>query len=303
MPTTNAKETLDEAQSAVMSFLRGAPMEDWFWALVTFVIGVLFVRALGFFIRAFATRVFAEKHAPIVLKIGRVLAYTFVTLMALRRAGFDISVLLGAAGILTVALGFASQTSASNIISGLFLVGERPFVVGDIVQVDRVVGIVESVDFVSVKLRTFDNLYARIPNEMLFKSTIVNHTHYAIRRIDIEFPLAPEVDIQRILDRMIERVRDIPTALDEPEINPMLTGFQPAGVQVRFCVWTTSDNFRDTRTLVCHALIQALRDEEMLLPGDRRQLLFGATSALQQSLHAPDGIAPSPFAPILGSRS
>jgi small-conductance mechanosensitive channel len=55
-----------------------------------------------------------------------------VVVSALHQLGVDLSILLGAAGILTVAIGFASQTSASNIISGLFLVAERPFVVGTI---------------------------------------------------------------------------------------------------------------------------------------------------------------------------
>ena len=59
---------------------------------------------------------------------------------ALHQLGFNLNVLLGAAGILTVALGFASQTSMSNLISGLFLIGEKPFQIGDIIKVDQTVG-------------------------------------------------------------------------------------------------------------------------------------------------------------------
>ena len=73
---------------------------------------------------------------------------------ALNQMGFNLSVLLGAAGIFSVALGFASQTSASNLISGLFLLGERPFSVGDIIRVGATSGEVLSIDLLSVKLRT-----------------------------------------------------------------------------------------------------------------------------------------------------
>ena len=56
----------------------------------------------------------------------------------MRELGFSLTVLLGAAGVLSVAIGFASQTSASNIISGLFLIAEKPFVIGDVITVGAV---------------------------------------------------------------------------------------------------------------------------------------------------------------------
>lgn len=67
--------------------------------------------------------------------------------------GFNPAALLGAAGILSVAIGFASQTSLSNIISGIFLYWEQPFTVGDIIKVGDTSGIVLSIDLMSVKMR------------------------------------------------------------------------------------------------------------------------------------------------------
>ena len=82
-----------------------------------------------------------------------------------------------AAGLLTVALGFAAQTSASNLISGLFLLGERPFVVGDVIRLaSGITGEVVGIDLLSVKIRTFDNLLVRVPNETLLKSELTNLT-------------------------------------------------------------------------------------------------------------------------------
>src|SRR5690554_1007647 len=284
MAKKRSESILENINESFVRFLEKSPFEDWIWALLTFIVGVFIVRLIDFIARIFIHRVVPEKHAPMLVKIIRYAAYTVVMIIALSRAGVDLSVLLGAAGILTVAIGFASQTSASNVISGLFLVGERPFVVGDIIRVDTIVGVVETIDFVSVKLRTFDNLYARIPNETIFKSTIVNHTHYPIRRIDFEFPLAPEADLERLRTRMLERVQRIPTVLDEPAIDMQLLGFLPAGVHVRFCAWTTRAQFRETRTLVCLELIHALKDEEILLPGTRQQVFFESDKALRDAL-------------------
>ena len=82
---------------------------------------------------------------------------------ALVELGFSLGVLVGTAGILTVAIGFASQTSMSNLISGLFLIGEQSFAVGDIIKIDQITGVVLSIDLLSTKLRTFDNTYVRLP--------------------------------------------------------------------------------------------------------------------------------------------
>ncbi|MCB1618545.1 MAG: mechanosensitive ion channel, partial [Pseudomonadales bacterium] len=91
--------------------------------------------------------------------LRRILYYGILLLFlmsALRELGFDLSVLVGAAGILTVAVGFASQTSASNLISGLFLIAERPFHPGEIIDVGGITGEVLAIDLLSIKLRTFD---------------------------------------------------------------------------------------------------------------------------------------------------
>ena len=81
----------------------------------------------------------------------------------------------GTAGIAGIAIGFASQTSVSNIISGIFLISERPFSVGDQIQVGTTKGIILSIDLLSVKLRTFENQLIRIPNESLIKSGVSQH--------------------------------------------------------------------------------------------------------------------------------
>lgn len=291
MARTSLGKAVDDIGDSFGRFVQKSPFEDWLWALLTLIVGILIVRLVGFLLRIAVHRFLPEQHVPMFVKVVRYGGYTTAVVVALNRAGVDLSVLLGAAGILTVAIGFASQTSASNVISGLFLVGERPFVVGDIIRVETIVGVVEAIDFVSVKLRTFDNLYARIPNEILFKSTIVNHTHYHIRRIDLEFPLPPEADLHTLRDALYETVSHIPTVLDEPSLDLQLIGFQSAGVQARFCAWTTREGFRETRTEVCLAVVRVLQEQNITLPGDRRQLLFGPLAQMPSP-----GAAPAPTA-------
>ena len=122
------------------------------------------------------------------LVIKRLVFYGVLTLFlvaALKQLGFELGVLLGAAGVLSVAIGFASQTSMSNIISGMFLLGERAVSVGDSIKVGNTTGEVISIDWLSIKLRTFDNLFVRLPNEAIIKSEMINMSRFKIRRFDL----------------------------------------------------------------------------------------------------------------------
>src|SRR5688572_20435659 len=115
-------------------------------ALVVLVLGYTLAKVTS----AGLARALARRATGQQVMLARRISYWVLlglTLVSsLHHLGFDLSVLVGAAGILTVAVGFASQTSASNLISGLFLIAERPFVVGDVITVGGRTGEVVSID-------------------------------------------------------------------------------------------------------------------------------------------------------------
>ncbi|MEE2787016.1 MAG: mechanosensitive ion channel family protein [Myxococcota bacterium] len=180
------------------------------------------------------------------LLIQRMLWYPLLILVvsnALSRLGFDTSVLLGAAGVLTVAAGFAAQTSAANIISGLFLLGERPFAVGDVIQFEHVTGTVVSIDLLSVKLCTFDNLLVRLPNEVVLKKKLTNLSHFKIRRVDVPIHLARTADFNRAIEILRRTAGDLPHCLDEPEPIIIYDSFSASGQRFKFCIWGQASEF------------------------------------------------------------
>ncbi len=185
-----------------------------------------------------------SKHQLILLR--RVVFYTILMIFivsALRELGFKLSVLLGAAGILSVAIGFASQTSASNIISGLFLLGERTFTVGDSIKIGSTTGEVLSIDLLSVKLRTFDNLYVRIPNEVVIKSEVTTLSKFPIRRLDLLIGVAYKEDIGTVQETLFEVADNNPLCLEEPSPLLIFQGFGESSIDLQFSVWAQRDNF------------------------------------------------------------
>jgi small-conductance mechanosensitive channel len=160
-----------------------------------------------------------------------------ILVTTLNEMGFNLNAVLGAAGVVGVAVGFASQTSLSNIISGIFLLSEKPFSVGDVINIGSVTGVVLSVDLLSVKLRTFDNKLVRIPNENLIKTELTNITHFPIRRLDITVGVAYKENIAQVMALLREIADKNPYCLDEPEPIVVFTGFGSSSLDILFGVW------------------------------------------------------------------
>jgi small-conductance mechanosensitive channel len=235
-------------------------------AFLVLGIGVLLARWAGAATRRVVGRRGTAQQALIA---RRTVFYAILGLTvagALRQLGVDLSVLLGAAGVLTVALGFASQTSASNLISGLFLIAERPFVVGDQIRVAGTIGEVVSIDLLSVKLRTLDNLSVRIPNETLLKTEITNFTRYPIRRVDLRVTVAFRQDLTRVRELFATIVDAEPLCFDEPRPQFTVRGFVDGGVDLQLSVWTQRDNVIEVGNLVQQAVQESFLREGVELP-------------------------------------
>jgi small-conductance mechanosensitive channel len=214
-----------------------------FRAALTLGIGLILARLLSGTVARILHARMATQEA---LLLKRLVSYVLIGLViatTLHQLGFHLGVLLGAAGVLTVAVGFASQTSASNLISGLFLIAERPFVVGDLLEVDGKTGTVLSVDLLSVKLRTFDNLMVRVPNEQMIRSTVVNFTRFPIRRIDIPVGVAYKENTEVVRKILYKVADDNPLCLVDPPPVFIYKGYGDSALELQFSVWAKRENF------------------------------------------------------------
>ena len=245
--------------------------------VLCFGLAAAWLAALG--VGSLASRRMGADHGRVIRRVAWLLLAVLAVLSALSQLGVDLGVLLGAAGILTVALGFASQTSASNLISGLFLLAERPFVVGDALRIGATTGEVIAVDLLSVKIRTYDNLFVRIPNETLLKSEITNLTHFPIRRIDLHLGVAYKEDLDQVCEVLLAVAQRNPRMLDEPAPTILFTGFGDSSVNLRLGVWTRREGYVDQVSALHKAVKRALDEAGIEIPFPHRTLYTGAVTA------------------------
>lgn len=247
-------------------------------AFLALAIGYLIARAAS---RGLVAAVGSRFGADASKLAGR-LAFYFViglaSISALNELGFDLGVVLGAAGILSVAVGFASQTAASNIISGFFLVAERPFKIGDQLVVDGNLGEVISIDALSVKLRMFDNVLMRVPNEHLIKSIVMNRTHFPIRRIDLQIGVAYKESMAQVREILFHVADRNPLALEEPAPVFIYRGYGDSALTFQFSIWTARENFLPLRNSIQEEIKEALDEAGIEIPFPHRTLYTGSVT-------------------------
>ena len=248
--TSIPKDVANNLTDTLKSIFTGINLDRLSEILVAIIlcfIGFLIARLVSnTFIRTIGSRLNA--HQRLLWRRG---IFYFIFLLfimtSLREAGFKLSVFLGAAGILTVALGFASQTSATNLISGLFLIGEGSFEVGDTIQItlirgQTIEGQVISIDLLSVKLLTLDNVYIRLPNEQLIRTPVMNLSKYPIRRIPITLAINFHEDIIKVRQVLLEVAAKYPLVMDDPKATVTVTAFRESSIELLFSVWCRQEN-------------------------------------------------------------
>jgi small-conductance mechanosensitive channel len=247
-------------------------------AFAILIVGWILARVIAGAVLGVVRRTATPQGAMLIRRVVFYSLLLRVVIGFLHQLGFKLGVLLGAAGILTVAIGFASQTSASNLISGLFLIAERPFVVGDVVTVGSVTGEVLSIDLLSTKIRTFDNLYVRVPNETIIKTEVTNLTFFPIRRFDMKVGVAYKEDLQRVKDLLFEVADRNPLCLDEPRPLFIFLGYGDSALEMQFSVWAKRETWLEMRNQMHLEVKKAFDLAGIEIPFPHRTLYPGSVT-------------------------
>jgi len=267
---------MDTTFSIIADEIASLHLPNVMRAVVYLLVGYVVAKSAGFALKYWLKGAVTIHNLKLLGRLAFYVIFGIFGVLAMRAMGFNVQLLLGAAGIITVALGFASQTSASNLISGIFLLSERPFQVDDTVRIGETVGEVISIDLLSVKLRTFDNLFVRIPNESLIKSEIVTLTKYPIRRLDIFLGVAYKEDLEEVRDILMEIADKDPQCLDNPKPLFFVKEFGASSVEIQFSVWAKQEGLFKVRTNVLIEIKKVFEREGIEIPFPHVSLYAGS---------------------------
>lgn len=186
-------------------------------AMVLFVITLYLAAWISKLIR----RILEKRRTDpgMTLLIYHVIRWTIVilgTISALKQVNFEVTAFLAGLGILGFTVGFALQDISQNVIAGFLLLIQKPFELGDLIQIDDYTGTVQSVDLRSTELRTRDSHNVLIPNAYVFTKPITNYSRQATWRISLPIGVAYNSDLELVQRVTLQAVQVLPDVLDDP---------------------------------------------------------------------------------------
>jgi len=161
--------------------------------------------------------------------IGTAVGYAGIALagvVAISAAGLDLSNLALVAGALSLGIGFGLQNIVNNFVSGLILLAERPFKVGDWIVASGVEGSVKKISVRATEVETFQRQTVIVPNSLLINASVANWTHRnKLGRVEVKVGASYDSDPRRVQELLLEIVRTQPNILKNPEPVVLFLGF------------------------------------------------------------------------------
>jgi len=196
----------------------------------------------------------------------------FGVLIALSQVGISLGPLLTGLGIVGFIVGFALQDSLSNFASGMMILFYRPFDVGDTIDAGGARGKVSSMSLVNTTIRTFDNQSLIIPNNKIWQDVITNVTDQRERRVDMEFGISYDENIDRVEKLLLEILNSDERVLDDPEPMVKVGSFGDSSVTLLCRPWVKTADYWDVLWDLNKTIKQAFDREGISIPFPQRDV-------------------------------
>lgn len=158
-------------------------------------------------------------------------------MMALSHVGIDTTSIIASLGVAGMTLGFAAKDTLSNVISGLFIFWDRPFVLGDLVEIGGAYGRVDSITLRSTRVVTPDGKMLAIPNSSVVNGTVASYTNFPRLRLDVEVTVAVTEDLDRVRRTLLDMVAANEGYLADPAPEVVVKALNDYNVLLEVRVW------------------------------------------------------------------
>jgi small-conductance mechanosensitive channel len=186
-------------------------------------------------------------------------------LFALKMLQVDLTGLAVVAGILSVGIGFGLQNLASNFISGIILLIERPIAIGDHVSAGDVDGTVRAINMRSTEIVTEDNISIIVPNSEFISGRVVNWSHGdPTLRLGLAVGVSYASDVEHVERVLLDVAGRCPDVLTDPPPHVDFIHFGQSSLDLKLLVWIANPRHRERVTSALHFAIRAAFLEERI---------------------------------------
>jgi len=249
--------------------------------LLAIVFGII-AKIVGRTARNILHRTLESKQiADLLASIIKVLVLFMGLFIALEFLGLTgtVTSLLAGAGIIGLALGFAFQDMAENLIAGIAMGIRKPFQIGDVIEADDVFGTVQTINLRNTLVETFFGQIEVVPNKILFRNVLTNYSTTGRRRIEVPVGISYADDPQEASDALVQCINQCDFVINKEETGVFAKGFGDSSVDLLVWFWIKypgETGFMQARHKAVVEIKRALEESDILIPFPIRTLDFDA---------------------------
>jgi len=215
-----------------------------------------------------------ENRKYAIIQIVHYLVYVFFVLASLEIVNVDISLLLAGSAALLVGLGFGLQNIANDIISGIIILMEGNVNTGDVIEVNGIIGKVESIGLRTSKVRTREMITIIVPNSKFISDNVINWSHgNFITRFKVSVGVAYGSDVQKVKAILLECARKHPKSAKKPEPFVRFVNFGESSLDFELFFWSEEIlMIEDVKSDLRFSIDQGFREGNISIPFPQRDL-------------------------------
>jgi small conductance mechanosensitive channel len=220
----------------------------------------------------------------LLMKTFRLVLFSFAAIMVLDQLGMNVGALIAGLGIAGIALGFAARDTLENFISGITILLDQPFRVGDNVVVEDTFGTVQEITLRSTRIRTLNNEVAVLPNAHMIQQKVINHTLLGVLRVVIPFGIAYKEYPQEAREVVLKTTEgDARLHPDYPQ-QVVVTAMNSSSVDMELRVFLKDPKLEvPVRFDYLEKVREALRAADIEIPFPHLQLFIDEAQAFQDA--------------------
>lgn len=236
-------------------------------ALLIILIGYIISKVVSKFIMRAIQK---SNHDEIILNFFhtclRVGFGIVVAMMALSQLGVNVTSLLAVFTTVSAAIALALKDTLAEIVDGMKIMFSRPFVKGDVIEVDGVTGKIQEISLLYTFLLTLDNKRIVIPNSTMANSRLINYSSEPYRRVDLTFDVGYDCSIDHVKDVIHDVVISNPLCAREQEPFVRLTQYKDSSITFSLRAWTKTENYEEFKFNIVEEIKKKFDEEGIDIP-------------------------------------
>ncbi len=250
--------------------------------IIVAIIGFILIKLFIKFLKKMGKRIKLDQTVyNFLITVIKFVLWVLYVLTLLAIAGVPITSLVAVITALTLGVTLAIQSSVSNLANGVILLANKPFKIGDLVEINGVSGTVVDISIFNTKLRTANNEIITMPHNVTINNPIIDYTSLEMRRIALDVSVSYDSDMTKVKEILLDTIKEQELVLQDQANSVNLAKMNSSSIDFSVKVWTATENYWDCFFALTESVFNKLNENNIEIPYNKLDVLIKSNEPKQ----------------------